>query len=513
MRRAIPFALFRRRWQAAAVVLAFAALGWIVDHSGVVEPLVADLPGSEMSSGDPPAFAPSDRATLAARLRIVAVDRDGHPVPDATVEVWADARECMGRQFDSRFMRPEPIEGPLGKVVWQSGGGVTGADGVAALSVPIGMASHVVVRDRFGHQAVGRPRGDCVDPCTSEMCGTCSGPPCIRHRHAGHCGERVTEMTLRLAEPLRVRGHVVDQSGRPVSGARIAVNGAPYQNGMDHAAMMNAPNAWPVDEWNRTTLGPPHRKPILTDRHGRFALEVVEEEPFWVLAAAPGHQVVRSDLIKPTSGSDIDLDIRLQRAESLVVRVVDHRGPPLGGASVTVDSDTALTDSDGFARFDGLDVDAHHLLVQTERWDRVERTVARGQRRLTIELTPPPAVAFELCVDPVLVKRLESEHLLVHLLEPDELVGSNQDWSTMSEEERKADYDRLRKFIERTAIVWVSREGTGRAVLIGAPPGEYTVCITAAGEERCGPKVLAPPADRTLVRLQVAADGSIVPER
>ncbi len=112
-----------------------------------------------------------------------------------------------------------------------------------------------------------------------------------------------------LSKAATVKGRVVDGSGKPVKGARVETGGREYRD---------------------------ERTPVATDEFGEYTLHGCEAGPAIVTAQAEGFGPEFREVNVPKGGEVEAPVIRLGKASTLRVRVVDQAGKPVAGAYLQV---------------------------------------------------------------------------------------------------------------------------------------------------------------------------------
>ena len=106
-----------------------------------------------------------------------------------------------------------------------------------------------------------------------------------------------------------MKGRVVDGSGKPVKGAQVDTGGMEYRD---------------------------ERTPVATDELGEYTLRGCEAGPAIVTAQAEGFGPEFREVNVPNGGEVEAPVIRLGKASTLRVRVVDRAGKPVAGAYLQV---------------------------------------------------------------------------------------------------------------------------------------------------------------------------------
>jgi beta-lactamase regulating signal transducer with metallopeptidase domain/peroxiredoxin len=112
-----------------------------------------------------------------------------------------------------------------------------------------------------------------------------------------------------LSKAATVKGRVVDGTGKPVKGAQVETGGIEYRD---------------------------ERKPVATDELGKYTLRGCEAGPAIVTTHAEGFGPEFREVNVPKGGEVEAPDIRLGKASTLRVRVVDRAGKPVAGAYLQV---------------------------------------------------------------------------------------------------------------------------------------------------------------------------------
>ena len=108
-----------------------------------------------------------------------------------------------------------------------------------------------------------------------------------------------------------MKGRVVDGSGKPVKGAQVDTGGMEYRD---------------------------ERTPVATNELGEYTLRNREAGPTIVTAQAEGFAPEFREVRVPNRGEVEVPVIRLGKASTLRVRVVDRAGKPVAGAYVAADT-------------------------------------------------------------------------------------------------------------------------------------------------------------------------------
>ena len=187
------------------------------------------------------------------------------------------------------------------------------------------------------------------------------------------------EIILTLSRGGTLKGRVTDWEGEPVSGARIRILG---------------PVEHPV--WD-----PKITRTAFTDRRGAYRAEHL---PIGALKVVVDHVrplfIPEASTVEIRRGKVTTWDVSVRRGGTLLGRVVDRQGRPVGGVAVEVSPRgfhqwEIRTDGDGFYRADHLPPREYRVSVRTlrSRWDPsgverksvhiVEGQVARAD--LTVE--------------------------------------------------------------------------------------------------------------------------------
>lgn len=172
----------------------------------------------------------------------------------------------------------------------------------------------------------------------------------------------------------RLRGVVLDEHGRPIAGALVAVQRRPSAS----YSMLDL-------EYNELTLPEGSTR---TDADGKFTLTVPESRPLEVQTSAPGHA---PDRRKHVFGGEF-LTIRLALAAILEGRIVTaEAGEPieaivLEGYVDQVRVIDALTDADGSFYFDDLPAGSLNFQIQppfheAPAWQTIELVAGMRLRR------------------------------------------------------------------------------------------------------------------------------------
>ncbi|RMF74465.1 MAG: hypothetical protein D6738_06355 [Acidobacteria bacterium] len=130
------------------------------------------------------------------------------------------------------------------------------------------------------------------------------------------------------AGPL-LSGRVVDQAGRPVAGARVELlrPAAPYDEALRVLAGPDAPGASAI------AAAP-------SGKDGTYAVEAPDAGPFVARVRAEGFATLELP-VEPLAGDRLLPTATLERAESVVVSVVDRSGAPVAGAWVRLEVERA----------------------------------------------------------------------------------------------------------------------------------------------------------------------------
>lgn len=216
-----------------------------------------------------------------------------------------------------------------------------------------------------------------------------------------------------LYRPARVRGKVVDSSGKPVEDAPVRI-GRPVTPG-DSFFVSDNPMVKRVDRvvfrlfqhgkpTEGLTDGPRCLGPglSLTDAAGEFELVDVEPGTYVVSCRHQGYRDSFAESVGITEGATVGpLRLVLEEALAISVVVLDHEGRPVKGAQVrvrgeeerektTFPSQQLITNENGKARFEGLQARKVNVLVVADGHTTAKISVAIVQEDQPVEIILQP---------------------------------------------------------------------------------------------------------------------------
>jgi RNA polymerase sigma-70 factor (ECF subfamily) len=200
--------------------------------------------------------------------------------------------------------------------------GVTGEDGSFTIAVPHDIQFHLLVME--GRREAGR-----------------WGP-------ARYTESPADPILVRVDDPVRIEGVVLDTADAPVAGARITVATVLVEQGADYVSTRNL-----------------NREVVQSDAQGRFRAEVGNLEHVQLSVEASGF--AQTPKIRPNA--DGSVRIVLRRSEPLRGRVVDEAGKGLAGFRIDVyDPDASghfntVSNVEGRFAIDGVQPDSRRIRV------------------------------------------------------------------------------------------------------------------------------------------------------
>lgn len=183
-------------------------------------------------------------------------------------------------------------------------------------------------------------------------------------------------VTLRLAEPLTIKGVVVDEAGAAVAGARVAAQRA-------------------AERSPRTPLDPGTARPTVTDETGRYLLRNVPAGNLAVTFDHPDFAITTTE-IQLSASHDLGRTV-LSRGASIAGEVVDGEGKPVSGVSLHAwqrdaigaggrNNASAVTDEHGRFRMAGLADGEFQLRIWDPRYFAGENVAKSGGADVRIVL-------------------------------------------------------------------------------------------------------------------------------
>ncbi len=273
-------------------------------------------PAAETAPGAP---ATSALAAIEGRpaLRGRILDPTGDPVPGATVHVVAADADAAG---------------PRWTVVALATTDATGSFSLAHVEV-------TRVRVEAERDPIGAVRSAALDVPA----------------------DRSTEVTLVLA-PAGLHGSVVDAAGRPVAGASLSTEGAPWATGT-----------------------------VTSDEAGAFRMPVVPFEATTVVAVAPGYRTARVSLGAREDQPEPELRLQLQAAAPVDGDVLDPDGKPARARVVACEGQAGearvQSGEDGTFRLPPSTIGCTVFALHDELGPSEAMTVLEG-RRAVLRLQP-----------------------------------------------------------------------------------------------------------------------------
>ncbi len=248
-----------------------------------------------------------------------------------------------------------------------------------------------------GRFQLGVERPDRAGPLTLLILA--AGHPPLVSEHDLEGGTSFDAGDVQLLNGGRVRGQVVDGAANPYPGASVRLQ-------------LLSRGAWPASLDPNDLVAP-----ATTGADGAYSFAALVPGTYWILATAPGMQVVRSGPVIVRDGAETAVDpIALAVGHPLTGRVLGPGDVPVAGASVWVRSGRGQpyfrgqTESDadgrfemgalppgamrvevtkaGFLRFERADVDAsrdEELVVRLESGLRITGTVVDAVTRRPVE--------------------------------------------------------------------------------------------------------------------------------
>ncbi len=193
-------------------------------------------------------------------------------------------------------------------------------------------------------------------------------------------GPHAIEIELEPAEPITLRGRVIDEAGSPIPGATVGLSTNLTDTAKHHA--------WsPINS---------KAKPPTTDNDGKFEIKDIQPNSrIAIYANKEGRAGAWSEKVLVEGKSDLVLpDLRVPQATAEIAGiVVDSDGKPVANAAVwIVDlAAKATTTSDAQGRFSLKKVPGHNLLLrassETSLWSQY---VTPDGKEIEVKLAPIP---------------------------------------------------------------------------------------------------------------------------
>jgi hypothetical protein len=185
---------------------------------------------------------------------------------------------------------------------------------------------------------------------------------------------------VRLEPVAALRGRVIDEAGKPVSGAVVALNRRP---------------GLPGDPDQRPT-GEPLRRTVLSNGEGRFEIAVAPQGKVTLAARAQGLMPLQGfEVTLPRPDSAPELTLVLRRGARLEGQVTTTTGEPVPGVRVAAGSVSALSDAEGLYAVEGIEPGQREVEVYHPDYKRLSRSlrIEEGNNRFDFELEAGVEVA------------------------------------------------------------------------------------------------------------------------
>ena len=278
---------------------------------------------------------------------------------------------------------------------------------------------------------------------------------------AGHAPMVLRQARPGTGEPILIElqagaalaGHVVDEAGRPVAGARVQVVPDVEQMG------------WVGFLFWRDSGG-------RTDGGGRFRFDDLAAGT-WSLEATQGAAKAEIDHIELAQGEEREVELRLRRQDQLTVLVTTHLGQPVSDAGIRVvpeedpyASAWGATDAGGRAQL-GVTPGAATVSIEHAEEQNASRDIVLqpGNNELAIQLQPGGTISG-----------------VVRSADGGPLAQAGVRALAKNDLELPA---RARRYLGQSAQTISDRSGLFR--LTGLEPGTYFVSAGAPGFARSGP--------------------------
>lgn len=204
----------------------------------------------------------------------------------------------------------------------------------------------------------------------------------LRVRHPEFAVQTLTGIVVPAEEPVEIvlrdasslLGRVFDSGGTPIEGARVTAlpEGMPDARSLNHRVRGAAPS-------------------VLTGPDGRFELADVEAGTLRVSAVAPGftEEVIHDLEVLP--GSEVKIQITLERGARVTGLVLDSQGRPLSGIQVEAPGSRDVSDGEGSYELQGLAAGRHSIKAWSSEYGEVSRSIEVRDRDLEVNLQFRPS--------------------------------------------------------------------------------------------------------------------------